>query len=193
MLIVHETRSLFGCFEVCPHHGDRRGMGMMMRGRPELAVGGDVGVVDVVGGFDVLVVVVVGCPPPRNGGSGIPVGKPDGNGNGKVGVEVVPDGCGAVVVPDGGGLAGPGDVYVGCCGGGVYAGGGGVTAPVACVCFAVGVSAVIVVGGGGTVAVTSPESSRCPSFCDRYTPPITTPVTRTAMTNMTAIPAPPLR
>jgi len=69
----------------------------------------------------------------------------------------------------GGGLDGPeGDVYVGCCGGGVYTGsGGGVTAAVTCVWFPVGVSAVIVVGGGGTVVAMSPDSSPRFRFCDR--------------------------
>lgn len=70
---------------------------------------------------------------------------------------------------------------------------GVVTAPVTCVCVAVGVSAFIVVGGGGTVAVASVDSSDCLSLCDKYTPPITTPVTRIAMSIMTASPAPPLR
>jgi len=67
------------------------------------------------------------------------------------------------------------------------------TAPVTCVFVTVGVSAVIVVGGGGTVGVVSAVSSVRFSRCDKYTPPITTPVTTNAMSNITARPAPPLR
>lgn len=88
---------------------------MMMGGRPELLEGGAVFVGAVVGGRPVGGDEAVGCPPPRNGGNGIPVGIPEGrdgngtepNGLGKVvGAEfvVVPEGVGADVVPDGGGF-----------------------------------------------------------------------------------------
>jgi len=61
-------------------------MGIMIRGRPELVVGGvdAVGAVVVVGGF--VVFVPVGVDVGKNVGIGIPVGNPDGIGNGKVGV-----------------------------------------------------------------------------------------------------------
>lgn len=82
-----------------------------MRGRPELLVGGPVGIgPSVPVGFVVVVAVVVGCPPPSHGGSGMPDGsgigtEPKGVGIVAVGAEfvAVPEGCGDVVVPDGGG------------------------------------------------------------------------------------------
>jgi hypothetical protein len=70
---------------------------------------------------------------------------------------------------------------------------GAVIAPVTCVCVAVGLSAVIVVGGAVTLAMTFIPSSLSFIRCDKYTPPITTPVTTNAITNITAMPAPPLR
>jgi len=98
--------------------------------------------------------------------------EPNGLGIVVVGADdvVVPDGCGAVVVPDGGGF-GVVDAVCGCVGcvggGGVYVGGGIVlTAPVVfAVC--VGVSAVIDVCGGGTVAIGPSGSSGPFSFCDK--------------------------
>lgn len=84
---------------------------MMIGGRLDVGGGLPAG-----GGRDVGGLEAVGCPPPRNGGRGMFVGNvvgnvigPEPNGFGIVVVGAddvaVPDGCGAVVVPEGGGCA----------------------------------------------------------------------------------------
>jgi hypothetical protein len=165
---------------------------MIMRGRVVVVGAVDGGAVVVVGGREVVVGALVG----KNVGIGILVGNPDGMGNGNVGIDVAvvdAEGCGDVDVPVGGGLDVPVGVCVCCGGGGVYIV-GTVSGPDVCVGFATGDSEGTVVGGGiGTVAVALPFSSLWLSFCDKYTPPITTPVTMSAMSNITMMPAPPLR